>query len=88
MSPAIHATAWVLPDRILVLMLNKGGDAPYPFTFDIGMWLKPGDKGYSIQAYDSSGAKTEASTTADSIWASRTSPLKNLDIAVFEITSD
>ena len=86
MSPAVHASAWVLPDRILVLMLNKGGDADYPFTFNTGLWLEPGDKGYAIQAYDGNGAKTQAFTTEGGTWAGQTGMLKNLDMTLFEIT--
>lgn len=88
MSPAVHTSAWVLPDRILVLMLNKGGDAVYSFTFDMGLWMEPGDKGYAIQAYNSNGEKTQAFTADDGLWAGNTGSLPNLDIALFEITRD
>jgi hypothetical protein len=88
MSPAVHTSAWLLPDRVLVLMLNKGGEADYPFVFDLGPWLAPGDVGYRVQPYNSSGEAGTDVTASGPVWAGQTGLLPHLDLVVFEVTRE
>jgi hypothetical protein len=78
-------TAYVLPDKILVIAVNQGPAQKIVLRCDPQAWLASASGRYAVKSYDGAGRLLE---TADLPADSRqlTTPvLENLDIALFEL---
>lgn len=82
--PGTHAAAYLLPDRALLLVLNRGGKRAVPFKCELSAWLKPGT--YSVKRYDSTGSHAEVIRPTSGTWSYETPPMEPLEIAAFEIS--
>lgn len=56
--PGVHATARVLPDRVLLLVTNEGAGADVTLKVDLSPWLPAPAGGYTACAYDADGNPT------------------------------
>ena len=80
-SRGVRLAGYVLPDRILAIVLNEGADGELTFAYDLGGWLN-GAK-FTCIRFDESGRET----LARDVPASGTLPtgrLKRLEMTVFE----
>lgn len=83
-----HISAYVLPDRVMMIVLNKGAAGPVAFSADIGQWLSSRSGKYQVTCYDENGAETSKSTIDSGKWASQTPKLAENEMVVYEVTAD
>lgn len=58
-SPGVRLSAYVLPDRVLALVLNQGGQGKLPYRYDLSPWLE-GAGMVTVSRYDHTGAPIES----------------------------
>jgi len=81
-SPGVRVSSYVLPDRVLAIVLNQGAEGELAFHYDLSGWL-PGQVKYACTRFDESGR--EAPPQDIPALGTLTTPrLKPLEMAVFE----
>jgi len=80
--PATHITAYVLPDRALMILINQGAERKVDLTCNLDPWLKS-DR-YEVQAFDEDG-KLLGTWKTGSEWHAETKALQSGEMVVFEI---
>jgi hypothetical protein len=79
-----HLSAYVLPDRMLAVIINTaGGATPLQFDFDISNWLKSKSGKYEVKVYNIDGKLIETKEKT-SKWEEMTIAIDNLDILLYE----
>lgn len=86
--PAAHVSAYVLPDRVLMVMINQGGEGQVNFSADIGQWLASKTGKYQIRGYDENSGETSKLSISQCKWAGQTSKLATGEIALYEFTAE
>ncbi|MBN1492230.1 MAG: hypothetical protein JXA69_20120 [Phycisphaerae bacterium] len=84
--PNAHVAGYVLPDRALLLVLNRGGTRLVPFQCDLTPWLNSRKGWYIVRQYDSTGGLTTTHRLNGRLWKSEATSMEPLEIALFEIT--
>lgn len=84
---ASQVTAYVLPDKVMMILINLGGEGPVPFSTDISQWLASKSGSYSVRSYDEDG-NLKSTTKIAGKWASQTSKLANAGMALYEFTAE
>ena len=79
-----HVSAYVLPDKVMMILLNQHTEAPVSFSVDVGQWLASKSGSYSVRAYDMDGKLLETTSIASGKWDTQTRKLANGEIVVFE----
>ncbi len=82
-----RVTAYVLPDRALMLIMNEAADRPVSFECDPAPWIKPSPSGYETRCYDGEGNILKTSRTPQGPYQGQISTLRHLDIAVYEFVA-
>ncbi len=83
-NPDAHVSAYVLSDRILIVVINQGPSKSLNLKADPSPWMsKPGDA-FTVQSFDGSG-KLVATTSIRHPWNFAT-PIATGDVAIYEIT--
>lgn len=81
--PGAHVCAYVLPDRVLMILINQGGRRKVGFRCDLGSWLKSPSGRYQVKCYDENGRLT-SETTASADWKAETRDLRPEELTVYE----
>lgn len=83
--PGAHVNAYVLPDRVLFLIMNTNDETrPVNFRVNLEPWLKSGSGKYEIRSYDQYGKRLKAVTNISSDWKGKTEEMKKFEFAIFE----
>ncbi|MBN1899867.1 hypothetical protein JW926_00910 [Candidatus Sumerlaeota bacterium] len=85
--PDTQVSVYVLPDRLLLLLLNLGDKRTITFDCDLAPWLESSAGKYKIKTYNSSGSLVKQSPIKGSKWQGSVPFMEPLDIAVFEFLS-
>jgi len=84
-APApLHASAYVLPDRVLMIVVNDGPERDVPFTCELAPWLPSASGRYQVTAFDEDGRSRGVEVVAGG-WLGRTGRLAAGEMALFEI---
>ena len=81
-APGVRLSAYVLPDRVLAIMLNQGAEGARSFRYDLTPWL-PVQSGVRMNRTDEDrkSARARAASAAGTI---TTPKMKHLEIVVYE----
>jgi hypothetical protein len=82
-AAGVRLAAYVLPDRVLALVLNHGQEGVLSFRYDLAPWV-PGRAAFTVTAHAAAG-RAEAPRTITAAGQIETRPLKPLELAVFEL---
>ncbi len=85
--PSTHVAGYILPDRALLMILNRGGKQGVSFQCNLGPWLASDGGGYTVKQYDSTGASTKTLRLDSGIWRGEIAIMEPLEIALFEMTT-
>lgn len=86
-QPNPHAIgAYVLPDRVLMLVMNRGGAQSVAFNVDLGQWLKSESGKYEAKAYDADGTPVSTTELDSGLWAGTTAQLQPEELALIEFS--
>lgn len=85
--PASHITAYALPDRALLILLNNGGSRQVEFECDLGPWVKSSSGRYEAKSYDEDGKLLDTAKIDGAAWKGKTPILENAQMVVYEVSS-
>ena len=85
--PQVRLSAYILPDKALVVLMNDSADGTVEFKADIAPWLQSKSGNYQIKAYDGDG-KLLSTYKTSSKWEQKAPEVKNIELAVYEITPE
>ena len=85
---ASHVSAYVLPDKVMMIVVNRGGEGQVAFGTDLGQWLASKSGSYTVKSYDEDGKLLGTSTIPNGKWASQTAKLASGGIAVYEFVGE
>lgn len=83
--PGVRLSAYVLPDRVLAVVLNQGPEAALTFSYDLEPWL-PGRTTFTASQYDEAGAEVSTGEVPVS-GTCETRPLRSLEMTVIEFVA-
>ena len=81
--PGAHVTAYVLPDRVLMVLINQGGDRKVDFDCKLDPWLGAGK--YEAESFDEDGKSLGKSAITGTDWHGETKLLQSGEMVLFEI---
>lgn len=82
--PNTHISSYVLPDKVLMIVINNAAQREVNFKCDLEPWLKSGKGRYEVKIYDIAGKLVETKEISSTKWAGTIKSLDNLEIAIFE----
>ena len=84
-APDVRLSAYVLPDRLLAIVLNQGAEGVRTFRYDLAPWIPaPSAVRMRRTGEDGKSAPARAASAAGTI---TTPKLKHLEMAVYEFTA-
>jgi hypothetical protein len=86
--PEAHVNSFVLPDRVLVIILNEGAAGPKSLKYDLAPWLKSANGAYDLKVYNEGGNVVSASTVHKPAGELATGELRNNEITLLEFRSE
>jgi hypothetical protein len=84
-SPGVRLSAYVLPDRVLAVVLNQGPDGPLSFHYDLAPWVA-GPRTFRQTQFDESGRRLTSGEVPTS-GTLRTPNLRHLEMTVVEFVA-
>lgn len=81
---AAHVSAYVLPDRVLMILINSGDERAIRFTSNPAFWLKSATGKYTVNIYNSNGDLVGTNKNVPGEYRRTTAKLKHLDMALYE----
>lgn len=84
--PAAHITAYVLKDKVLMILLNQVDKQSIGFDCDLEPWIGASPGGYEVKAYDADGNSISTTDLDSSKWHGETKPLERQGMVVYEFT--
>ena len=79
-----HVSAYVLPDRVLMIMINEAEERNIKFECDPAYWLYSETGKYKVNNFNSDGQLIESDKNVPDKWHGTTIKLKHLDMAIYE----
>ena len=83
--PQAHVSAYVLPDSVLMILINSAAERKVDFSCDLTPWLASASGKYSVKAYDGNGKLVKSFDIEAPAWKGATDTMDQLDVALFEI---
>jgi hypothetical protein len=82
--PEAHVTAYTLPGKALLLVLNQSERRKVSLECDLAPWIKAPSGRYQVDCYDANGRRLKTAETS-AAWQDATPELEKNGIAIFEI---
>ena len=82
---AAQVCAYVLPDKVLIIVLNTGAKGEFPLACNLRPWLESASGRYLVKSFDGAGRMRGSFKNQEAGCALTTGVLDGLDIALFEI---
>ena len=82
--PAAHLSAYVLPDKILMILVKDSSESQVSLTCDPGYWLGKEKESGIVKIYNSAGRLTDTQPFSDLFWHYTTPGMEQDDIYLFE----
>lgn len=86
-NPGIRTSAYVLPDRMMALVVNPGAEQPLKVKYDLEPWVKSPSHKYEMKSYDADGNLLESKEITSRTRTLTTKSLKPMEIAVYEFVA-
>ena len=83
--PGIHATTYVLPNRLLMVLINEAGPRPISFEGDLTPWLGGDAKTRRVKSYNADGERISEVEIPSSQWRGQTPLLSSGEMMLFEV---
>jgi hypothetical protein len=81
---AAHVTAYALPDRLLMILVNTGPTGSCRFDCSLSPWLSSKSGRYRVTEIGEDGQPAKSATVVDGVWHGRTSRLAAGAMQLFE----
>jgi hypothetical protein len=86
-SPGAHISAFVLPDKILTILVKDENEGKVPLTCDPRYWLDAGIGRIKLKIYNSDGLLVGTEQFTDKIWQKTTPVLLPHEILLYEFSA-
>lgn len=83
-----HVSAYVLPGKALVVVMNMSDSASVSLSADLQPWLPSSTGRYKLKTYSADGRPISTKTLKSGVWKVKKHPMQYLEIALFEFTPD
>ena len=83
-APAAHISAYVLPDKILMILVKDDTEGRVSLTCDPAFWQGQGKNEGVVKIFDSNGQLRETRQRTDPLWKYTTPSLAPYDICLYE----
>ncbi len=83
--PFTHISAYFLPDKALMILINRGDRRSINFDCDLSPWIHS-DKGYKVINYNSDGSVISTVEINSSTWRAETPILEPTEMTLYEFT--
>jgi len=83
--PEAVVCSYVLPDRMLLLVMNEGSQRAVTFGCDVSPWMGAAEETCTVRRYGGDGALVETSQTAGGPQRIATPELGTLEITAYEV---
>lgn len=82
--PNVHVSAYILGDRVLVLLLNDSQDQSYSWHYDLAPWINKRLHSCEVKSYDTNGNFIATENIPIDTKSLTVSKSKNNDFAIYE----
>lgn len=79
-----HQASYVLPDRIMAIVINESEEREVAFKYNLLPWLKSPSHKYEMRVYDIDGNLLETSEISSRVKSQKTKKLPYLDMVIYE----
>ena len=86
-TPAAHISAYVLPEKILMIVAKDESEGRVSLTCDLSYWLGHGKRQGLVNIYSATGDLIETQSFANASWRHTTQMLAANDIRLYEFTA-
>ena len=83
-TPGTHTAVYILPNRLLMVLLNEGAPREVSFSTDLGAWLKD-NQSWQVKNYDESGQLLSEKKISQSLWQGQTAKLATGEMTLLEV---
>jgi hypothetical protein len=83
--PGAHTAAYVLPDRLLLVLINEGAPRKISFTADLGAWL-PNSEGWHVRVWSADGKRLSESKLRGPKWHGKTPLMARGEMMFYQVT--
>jgi len=83
-----HVSAYVLPDRVLVIMINDADERHIKFSCDPAYWVHSETGKFKVNVFNSDGVLVDSNKNAPGEWHGTTILLKHLDMTLYEFLAE
>lgn len=83
--PGTHAAAYVLPDRLLLVLVNETARRKIEFQANLGLWLEVAGKTPRAKWFNANGQKVAETKACQPLWRGRSPFLKSGDMMLVEV---
>jgi hypothetical protein len=80
-----HVTAYVLPGKSLLIVLNEGLERPIPLSCELAPWIKSASANYEVRSYNTDGQLLAVEPIERPTWRTTTPRLARYDLVLYEI---
>ena len=84
-SPGAHVAAYVLENKILIVLINEGAARKVEFQCDLSSWVGEAGRGWKIAGYDAAGKLVSTTKASRSSWRGKTPLLRSDDMVIYEV---
>ncbi len=81
---AAAVSAYVLPDKLLMIVMNEGAEREITIKLDIAQWLVSPSHRYEMKVYDNNGGLIHTKELSSRTRTLTTPWLRNMDFAIYE----
>lgn len=82
--PGTHVCAYVLPDKVLMILINQGSKRRIGVRCDIAPWLKSASGKYRVKCYGENGGLVSETPITTGQWKGETGELQLNELALYE----
>jgi hypothetical protein len=84
-STDAHVSAYILPGKSLLIVLNEGAERPIAVACDLNPWIESGSEGYEVRCYGMNGQPLAVEQIHQPSWRTQTPRLGRHELVLYEI---
>lgn len=81
-----HVAAYILKDRALMILVNRGGGQSIEFDCDLGPWIS--SKSFTVRSFDADGRPVATEQLSSPKWHGKSQVLEPQGMIVYEFTGE
>jgi hypothetical protein len=83
--PGAHLATYVLPGRLLLVLINEGASRKLSFQADLGPWFPSDARAWRVTAFNADGKRLSEAKLSRPSWRGKTPLLRSSEMILFEV---